>query len=239
MAAAKSRPRQSKTEKAADRAPSESRADLAYSALKQRVIENAFPVGAFFLEQELADLLGMSRTPIREALVRLAHEGFVEIRPRHGMRVLPISSKDMRDIYAILTALEAEVAAELAERGLSGSELMALRGAVDQMEQALKRDDLVAWAAADARFHRDLVAASQNDRIRATITQYWEQSQRVRMSTLRLRAKPVRSTREHHALVDAIAARKPNRARKLHREHRAKAADMLAAILDRYGLSQL
>lgn len=221
------------------RATAATRSDRAYADLKRRVLDNEFQVGSFFLEQELADLLEMSRTPIREALVRLANEGFVEIRPRHGMRVLPISAKDMREIYTILTALESEVAAEVAGRGLSGDELAVLRNAVHDMESALETDDRKAWAVADERFHRSLVSSSANHRLRAVILQFWEQAHRVRMLTLRLRPKPVQSTEEHHDLVNAIEASEPERARQIHRTHREQAGDMLAAILSSNGLTNL
>lgn len=219
--------------------PVATRSERAYTALKRRVLDNEFPVGSFFLEQELADLMEMSRTPIREALVRLANEGFVEIRPRHGMRVLPISAEDMREIYTILTALESEVAAEVAARGLSPEEIAALRDAVDDMEAALVDDDRKAWAVADERFHRSLVSSSANQRLRSVIQQFWEQAHRVRMLTLRLRPKPEQSTREHLDLVHAIEERDPQKAWKIHRTHRETAADMLAEILSSNGLTNL
>ena len=215
------------------------RAEQAYAELKRRVIDNEFQVGSYFLENELANLLEMSRTPIREALVRLANEGMVEVRPRHGMRVLPISAVDMREIYTILTALEAEVAAEVAARGLPPEGLVTLHQAVDDMEAALASDDRLAWAKADERFHRSLVGASANQRLRNVILQYWEQSHRVRMLTLRLRPKPVQSTKEHLDLVHAIEARDPHTARQVHRVHREQAADMLAEILSTHGLTYL
>ena len=70
-------------------------AEQAYSELKRQILTNELPHGSQFLEQEIAEQLSMSRTPTREAMVRLANEGLVEVRPRHGMRVLPISPKDM------------------------------------------------------------------------------------------------------------------------------------------------
>ena len=66
-------------------------AEQAYNELKRKILENILPAGSQFLEQEIAEQLSMSRTPTREAMVRLANEGLVEVRPRHGMRVLPIS----------------------------------------------------------------------------------------------------------------------------------------------------
>jgi DNA-binding GntR family transcriptional regulator len=70
------------------------------------VLDNALQAGAQLLEQEAAARLGMSRTPVREAMQRLARDGMVEIRPRHGMRVLPISPGDMAEIYDLLYGLE-------------------------------------------------------------------------------------------------------------------------------------
>ncbi|MCF3936730.1 GntR family transcriptional regulator [Acuticoccus sp. M5D2P5] len=215
------------------------RAETAYEAIKHRVLENAFPAGTYVLEQELADLLEMSRTPVREALIRLAHDGFVEIRPRHGMRVLPVSPDDMREIYAILTILEAEVAAEIATRGLTDAEAAALWYATNEMTLALEEDDLVRWARADAAFHRDLIMMSANRRQRQVVLQFWDQSHRVRMLTLKLRPKPFESTEEHIKLVKAMEARKPDLARALHRAHRQEAGAMLVRILAEHNLTQL
>src|SRR3546814_18081272 len=97
----------------------------------------------------------MSRTPVREALIRLAQEGMVEVRPRHGMRVLPVSVADMREIYEILAGLEAAAAGAAARHGVSGQQLAALEQAVADMETAERRDDRAAWAAGARPIHRD------------------------------------------------------------------------------------
>ena len=86
--------------------------EQAYRQLRSRIVANVWPPGHQALEQAIALELGMSRTPVREALIRLQKEGLVEVVPRHGMRVLPVSANDMREIYEILTALES-MAAEL------------------------------------------------------------------------------------------------------------------------------
>jgi DNA-binding GntR family transcriptional regulator len=71
-------------------------AERAYRELHRRIPDNDLAAGTVLLEQELASLLSMSRTPVREAMVRLAEEGMVEIRPRHGMRILPVSAETCR-----------------------------------------------------------------------------------------------------------------------------------------------
>ncbi|MEP7276617.1 MAG: GntR family transcriptional regulator, partial [Betaproteobacteria bacterium] len=136
--------------------------ESAYQTMRRRILDNVWPPGHRALEQELALELRMSRTPVREALIRLQKEGLVEVVPRHGMSVLPVSADDMRDIYEMLTALEA-MAAELAvRRKPSEAQLKPLLDASRDMGRALKANDLDAWAAADERFHQHLVALSGN-----------------------------------------------------------------------------
>src|SRR5512141_2782708 len=97
--------------------------DVAYATIRQRILDNVWPPGHQAFEQELAADLGMSRTPVREALIRLAKEGLVAVNPRRGMRVLPVSVADMRDIYAVLTALESLAAELVVQRQRSAAEL--------------------------------------------------------------------------------------------------------------------
>lgn len=210
-------------------------AERAYRDLRRRILDNALAAGANLLEEEAAELLGLSRTPVREAMVRLAEEGLVEIRPRHGMRVKPISADDMREIYEVLAALEPKAAGLAARRGLSAEELAALDDAVAAMDAALARDDLAAWAEADERFHLGLVRAAGNRRLAATVGAFWDQAHRVRMATLRLRPLPTASNDDHRAVVAAIRAGDAERAEAIHRRHREGAAAMLVGLLERLG----
>lgn len=217
--------------------PRLSLAERAYRSLKSRILDNELPPGTIMLEQEVAALLGMSRTPAREAMLRLAEEGLVEVRPRHGMRVLPISADDMREIYAVLAALEPEAAGWVARDGLSQARLEELRKSVTDMDAALAHDDLVEWAAADERFHRILVESCENARLKALIFQFWDQAHRVRIATLRLRPRPVDSNRSHLELVDAIKRRDPERAYAIHRLHRLNYSKMLVDLLRTHSLN--
>lgn len=222
--------------KSADRS---SQADQAYVQLKQLILDGTLPAGAQMLELEAAARLNMSRTPVREAMVRLRQEGIVEIRPRHGMRVLPISADDMRDIYEIMTALEGAAAEAVARRGLSNRQISALQGAVRDMDKALEQEDLQAWAAADELFHLTLVELSGNQRLIQMVAQLWDQAHRARLLTLRLRPTPTDSNREHEAMVQAIIDGKPQEARAIHEEHRRRAGKMLVELLERLGLTQI
>lgn len=224
---------------AAPSLPAASLADVAYEQIRRRILDNVWPPGHRALEQEVALALGVSRTPVREALARLSNEGLVEVIPRHGMRVLPVSPNDMREIYEILTALECMAAESLARRKPSAAELQPLVDATEDMDKALKVDDLDAWAAADERFHAHLIELAGNRQLQATVLNYWDRAHRARMFTLRLRPKPVNSTQEHMQMVDRFLAGDADGAAAITRAHRARASRELIAIFERYKFSQL
>ena len=184
-------------------------------------------------------MLAMSRTPVREALIRLAEEGMVEVRPRHGMRVLPVSADDMREIYEILTSLESTAAGRVASRGISEVERAALQDAIDEMDEALGADDRRRWAAADERFHLLLVELCGNERLRSLVGTFWDQAHRARLITLGLRPKPTASNRDHAAVVDAIFRGDAEAARRLHRQHRVRSGELLVDLLTKHGLKQV
>ncbi|WP_291860386.1 GntR family transcriptional regulator [Bradyrhizobium sp.] len=223
----------------ADCTSDESQSERAYRELRDLIVDNRLGAGAQLLELEAAERLGMSRTPVREAMLRLQQEGMVEIRPRHGMRVLPVSADDMREIYEVLTALESTAAYLVAERGLSREKLARLSDAVAAMDDALDADNLVKWSEADERFHFLLVQFSDNARLAQMVGQLWDQAHRVRLLTLKLRPKPIKSNRDHEALVNAIRKRDAGLARQIHHDHRSKAGKMLIALLTSLGLRQL
>lgn len=214
-------------------------AQTAYARIKQRILDNDYVPGDSVLEQALADDLGLSRTPIREALVRLEQEGLVTVVPRHGMRVLPLLPRDMREIYEIMISLEVTATRFLAQRRPTREEIVPLIEACDAMETALERDDLIAWARADERFHLSLVELSGNKRLAAIVMAVWDQSHRARMFTLRLRPKPVDSTREHRAVVNAILAGDAAGSAALYQAHREKAAVTMVALIEQFGLTRL
>jgi DNA-binding GntR family transcriptional regulator len=219
--------------------PAKSLVEQAYREIRNRILENIWVPGYQALEQEIAEMLGMSRTPVREALIRLEKESFVQIVPRHGVRVLPVSPEDMREIYEVLTALECLAAERLALRKPSSEELQPLLDATQRMSDALDREDLDAWAKADETFHWMLVSLSGNKLLLETVMGYWDRAHRARLFTLRLRPKPVNSTHEHRQLVERIAAGDAEGAVAINRQHRERASRELVVIFERYRLQQL
>ena len=213
--------------------------DDAYEQIRRRILDNIWPPGHRALEQEVALALGMSRTPVRESLMRLQNEGLVEVIPRHGMRVLPVSPSDMGEIYQILTALECLAAELLALRKPTAKELEPLVAATRAMDTALKAEDLDAWAEADERFHAHLLELAGNRQLQATVLNYWDRAHRARMFTLRLRPKPVNSTKEHMQMVERLRAGDASGAAAVTRAHRERARRELVAIFEQFKLSQM
>jgi DNA-binding GntR family transcriptional regulator len=164
--------------------PRLSQAQRAYREIRRRILDNEMSPNAQYLERELAAALKMSRTPVREALIRLSEERLVEVRPRHGIRVLPIMVRDAQEIYELLAELEAMAARMLTKRGLSREDLARLEQAVAEMEAALARDDLIAWTRHDEIFHSLLTELSGNTRLSHFGGMLRGQAHRPRMQTL-------------------------------------------------------
>src|SRR5262245_54102806 len=209
----------------------QSQTQRAYRELRQRILDGDLLPDAQYLEQELADVLGMSRTPVREALIRLADERLVEVRPRHGARILPMSADDMREVYELLAELESLAARRVAERGLKPINLARLEDAVSQMDAALEENDLDTWASSDETFHTLLVEFAGNSRLSESVALFRCQAHRARMQALKLRPKPVDSSREHAAVLDAIRRRDGDAAFVAQRRHRQQAGANMLKVL--------
>ncbi|WP_180887862.1 GntR family transcriptional regulator [Ruegeria sp. THAF57] len=207
--------------------------------LRQMILSGELAAGTDHLESELAETLGMSRTPIREAALMLESKGLLEMRPRKGVRILPVSSDDMREIYDILTELESLAAQRAAEAGYSEDELAVLAGSIAKMDQAIEAEDLEAWAEADELFHQELVRLGGNKRVEAIVAMMSDQVSRARTTTLFIRPLPIKSNEDHRVVFQAISEGRPDVARERHREHRLQAQAMLCGILEKHRLNSL
>ncbi len=211
----------------------------AYRTIKARILENRYQPGHQILEQHLADDLGMSRTPVREALIRLQDDGLVEVIPRRGVRVVPLSPEDMREIYEVLTVLEVAAVEIAARRPLAAEDLAPLDSALQAMKSSLATNDLDGWAKADARFHKALLALAGNKRLVAMAATLADQVHRARMITLRLRPPPVKSIEAHSEVLEALRGGDGARASEGHRRHRRESARLLLDLLNYYRLPHL
>ena len=207
----------------------------AYQALKGLILDNELQPNQQLLIHELSEMLGMSRTPIQQALVRLESEGLIEVRPRHGMRVLPLSAEDVGEIYEILAGLE-PLALELIVKRRMPDALACLDAAATRMETALRDDSLRDWIEADEQFHAGLSEFCGNERLKGLMEMYWEQAHRVRMILISVEPRPTASTADHRAVVEAIRRNDGAAARKLHRSHRVRVRDLVVETLSTWSI---
>ncbi len=216
-----------------------SNTQVALETLTNLILSNELPAGSNHLEGELADRLSMSRTPVREATLILQTQGLLEVVPRRGVKILPVSAGDMREIYQILTVLEGLAVEMAARRNLDSEEFEPAEHAIADMNAALQKDDREAWAAADDEFHNELVRLSGSGRIRTMTAMFNNQVRRARAVTLYLRPNPKQSNDDHLNVLEAIKQGDAETARKLHKTHRIQAGEMLSALLTQFGLHQV
>ena len=208
--------------------------ETAYCALRQRILSVELRPGQTLPEASLTDMLGMSRTPLREAVSRLAFEGLVDSLPRRGIRITPITLRDVREINEVLACLEVQAVGDVAARRLDADEIQALDEAIADMDAALEADDMQAWTGADFRFHRLLFDLSSNRHLRHTARLYLDKAHRARLLTMPLRSTPRYSNSNHAAVVEAIRRRDPETARDIHQRHKERWSDELETLMLHY-----
>lgn len=218
---------------------SQSNSQRAIHELRQLIFSGELAAGTDHLESELALRLNMSRTPIREAALTLEGQGLLELRPRKGLRILPVSPQDMREIYDVLTELEGLAAQRAAEQGYDDKQLVDLKQSMTDMDAAVANNDLDAWASADDAFHGELVRLGGNNRLVHLVGMMSDQVRRARAMTLFIRPIPNQSNEDHRAVVAAIENGDGALAGKLHRNHREQAKLMIVELLEKHRLKAL
>lgn len=203
---------------------------VAYRRLREAILAGLLNPETRINEAELADAWQVSRTPIRDALRRLAAEGLVEPAPGRGMVVTRLSLDDAEELYEVREALEARAARLAAERG--GGDLPGtLNALIKAFGAALKDGDTERLLALDAEFHAAIASAGRNARLQRLIEQLRAQTHAARVRTLRVRGRAQRTFRELARLAGAIRTRDASRAEAAMREHLASVrADLASAF---------
>lgn len=207
-------------------------AEEIYQKLKREILEAELPPGSLASEPELAVRLGASRTPVHEALRQLESEGLIELVPRRGARILPLSHNDAKEIYQLLAALDPIAAGEIASRKPNSGELSVLSEATEKMQQALASENLEEWAANDDLFHRELIRLSGNHRLATIVNRLFDQAHRAQLTTLRLRQSLDKSVKEHRSILRALASGNVERARNQAQAHRERGSEEILRLLE-------
>lgn len=174
--------------------------DRVYAILKEQILTCQLVPGASLNEGRLAEGLNVSKTPIREALAILVHEGFVEVLPRQGYRVRELAIADVQEIFQMLLLLE-PAAASLAAQRATPDQLRELRALAEESDHA---DDFVAFVGRNRDFHVRLAEAGGNARLAATLRHTLEELQRLYLAGPDLRLAVEAHHGEHADLVAAL-----------------------------------
>lgn len=210
-------------------------AEKAYEKIKAAIIHGELAPGIQVAEQQIALQLNVSRTPVHQALVLLEQDGWVQVLPKKGVIVEPVSVEEMRHIYELLMGLEGIAAERLASRPAGSDEQtdQAIKAAADRTRQALEVNDRQAWAAADNDFHQLLIHRSGNPHLVRLSQSIMDKSHRARLMTLADRPLPTQANADHDEIVRAILDRNPDAARRALRMHRIRGMATLLPILEK------
>lgn len=198
--------------------------DVVFNTLRQAILTGDLKPGERLMEIHLANKLGVSRTPIREAIRKLELEGLVTMIPRRGAEVAQITEKSMNDVLEVRRSMDA-LCAELACDRISEQELVALEKACDDFAEAVKTKDIRKIAQADVALHDIIVQATGNRRLVQLINNLSEQMYRYRFEYLKDTSRHQSLIVEHRMIFEGI--RKKNKeeatsATKLHIDNQAK-----------------
>lgn len=192
--------------------------EIVFETLREAIITGKLEPGERLMEIQMAEEMGVSRTPVREAIRKLELEGFVVMIPRKGAYVAGISIKDVTDVFEVRAALEA-LAAGLAAERITDQEIDRLGRSLVAYSEQTNQQNIEGIVETDTDFHDLLYKASRNERLLLIITHLREVIQRVRTVSLSQPGRSKDAVDEHRQIVDAIADRNVELAQSLAREH--------------------
>ena len=192
--------------------------DVVFNTLRQAILIGELRPGERLMEIHLANRLGVSRTPIREAIHKLAQEGLVTITPRRGAEVAQITEKSMNDVLEVRRALDA-LCVELACDRITEEKLEALREACDHFEQCVQSGDSKQIAQADVALHDIIVEATGNQRLIQLINNLSEQMYRYRFEYIKDSSQHQTLVDEHRIIYESIVRKDKDTAAAAARTH--------------------
>jgi DNA-binding GntR family transcriptional regulator len=192
--------------------------DVVFNTLRQAILKGELEPGERLMEITLANKLGVSRTPIREAIRKLELEGLVNMIPRKGAVVASISEKDMKDVLEVRITLE-ELAVSLAIKNMQQEDISQLRDAGKAFENAVIAKDIVNIVEADVAFHDVIYNKTGNKRLIQIINNLREQMYRYRLEYIKDARTHSILISEHNDIINCISRKDIEEAKKAVREH--------------------
>ncbi|MDO4473281.1 MAG: GntR family transcriptional regulator [Eubacteriales bacterium] len=177
--------------------------DVVFNTLRQAILRGELKPGERLMEIQLANKLGVSRTPIREAIRKLELEGLVLMIPRRGAEVAEIKEKSLKDVLEVREALE-ELSVQLACEHITEEQIVEMKAAAEEFRRSLRSKDITKIAQADVHFHDVINAATDNQKLVQLLNNLREQMYRFRVEYLKNVSVYTNVLDEHEALMEAI-----------------------------------
>ena len=178
--------------------------DVVFNTLRKAILRGELKPGERLMEIQLANKLGVSRTPIREAIRKLELEGLVLMIPRKGAEVAQITEKNMQDVLEVRKALE-ELSVQLACERITPEQVEEMKMAAEDFRKVLKSGDVTKIAEADVKFHDIIFAATNNQRLITLLNNLREQMYRFRVEYLKQKECYPQLLEEHDKLIALIS----------------------------------
>ena len=204
--------------------------DVVFNTLRQAILRGELKPGERLMEIQLANKLGVSRTPVREAIRKLELEGLVLMIPRKGAEVADISEKSLKDVLEVREALE-ELAARLACDKITKEGINRLKEAAQDFRSALKSNDITQMAEADVRFHDVICNATENQKLVQLLNNLREQMYRYRVECIKRKEAHPRLMAEHAEIIRRIEEHEKEKAAEIVSRHIDNQAEVVTDVI--------
>lgn len=204
--------------------------DVVFENIRSAILEGTLKPGERLMEIKLADQLGVSRTPVREAIRKLELEGLVIMLPRRGAFVANMNKRDLIELLEVRTGLEG-LAAYFAAGRISENGIMKLEKSIEELEVAVKNNNITEMLRVDEEFHNIIFEGSGNNRLKSIMNSLWETVYRFRLKYMSDYSSAVNIVDEHRKILDAIKKGKATLAERLAKEHIEKAEQFMIEVL--------
>lgn len=215
-----------------------SRVEYAYQKIKSNITSNTYPSGFQVLEPELAAQLGVSRTPVREALIRLEADHLIQLIPRRGMRVLPLNTNDIVEINQLAMSMEL-VAIERICAPHSDNDLSHAEQAFQSMRNALETGDNIAWVDSEDLFLIELARLTENYRMVSMLRNLYDQFRRAKFLMLEFISSREEFVLSRRRLLLAIKEKDVVLATTIHHEYRETINRLYLDMQEKYELKEI
>jgi DNA-binding GntR family transcriptional regulator len=205
--------------------------DSVYSAIRDSICDGGLMPGGRLTQDDIAEMLGVSRQPVGQALILLKSQGFVSDAGRRGVVVAPLRTETVREIYELRGALD-ELAARLAARRARQAVLARGYEILEDGQRLVAVADVQGLLKADMAFHGFIYEASQNPLIQEALASHWHQLRRVMSGVIEQDNYRAVLWSEHEAILGAISEGDEERAAQLSRRHVEAACEALCSKLD-------